>query len=354
MSEIVGKLLVVDDNEMNRDMLSRRLERQGHTVQSAENGRQALEMMRAAPFDLVLLDIMMPEMNGYQVLEELKTDPALRHIPVIMISAVDEIESVVRCIELGADDYLPKPFNPVLLKARLGASLDKKRMRDQEQAYLTQIEAEKKRADDLLHVILPDAVVAELKANNQVKPRRFDNVAVMFCDIVEFTGYCDQHAPEEVIPHLQKLVETFEELALTHHLQKIKTVGDAFMTTAGLLEPSANPVLDCVKCGLEMVAVAPTLPPSWQVRVGIHVGPVMAGLVGRRQYLFDIIGDTVNTAARVEALGVPNSVNVSGAAWAWVKDVCRSESRGLVPVKGKGALEMFRLDGFRQAQAVAA
>jgi CheY-like chemotaxis protein len=352
MSDLLGKLLVVDDNEMNRDMLSRRLERQGHTVRIAENGRQALELIRAEPFDLVLLDIMMPEMNGYQVLEELKNDPALRHIPVIMISAVDEIESVVRCIELGADDYLPKPFNPVLLKARLGASLEKKRMRDQEHAYLEQIEAEKRRADDLLHVILPDAVVEELKSSNAVKPRRYDNVAVMFCDIVEFTSYCDQHPPEDVIPHLQQLVETFEELSVKYHLQKIKTVGDAFMTTAGLLEPRANPVLDCVRCGLEMVAIAPTLAPNWHVRVGVHVGPVMAGVVGRRQYLFDIIGDTVNTAARVEALGVANAVNVSGAAWQLIQDVCRSESRGLVAVKGKGELEMFRVDGFKEAASV--
>ena len=352
MSEVTGRLLVVDDNEMNRDMLSRRLERQGHRVAIAENGRQALEMIRAEPFDLMLLDIMMPEMNGYQVLEQLKADPALRHIPVIMISAVDEVESVVRCIELGADDYLPKPFNPVLLKARLGASLEKKRMRDQEQAHLNQIEAEKKRADDLLRVILPASVVEELKTTNAVKPRRFDNVAVMFCDIVEFTSYCDQRSPEEVIPHLQQLVEAFEELAVKHGLQKIKTVGDSFMTTAGLLEAVENPVLDCVKCGLEMVAVAPSLPPRWQVRVGVHVGPVMAGVVGRRQYLFDIIGDTVNTANRIEALGVPNAVNVSGQAWQQIRDVCRSESRGRIPVKGKGELEMYRVEGLITEPAV--
>src|SRR5687767_1628561 len=126
-----GRLLVVDDNEMNRDMLSRRLERQGHAVTMAENGRQALERIRAEPFDLVLLDIMMPELNGYEVLEQLKNDGDLRHIPVIMISAVDELDSVVRCIELGAEDYLSKPFSPVLLKARIGACLEKKQLRDQ-------------------------------------------------------------------------------------------------------------------------------------------------------------------------------------------------------------------------------
>jgi serine phosphatase RsbU (regulator of sigma subunit) len=137
-----GFVLVVDDNEANRDVLSRRLKRQGHSVAVAEDGRQALEMMRMQSFDLVLLDIMMPEMNGYQVLEVLKSDEQLRHVPVIMISALDDIDSVVRCIELGAEDYLYKPFNPVLLKARVSASLEKKWLRDQEQAYLQAVKRE--------------------------------------------------------------------------------------------------------------------------------------------------------------------------------------------------------------------
>lgn len=124
-----GRILVVDDNEMNRDMLSRRLERQGYVVSIAENGLRALELMQESPFDLVLLDIMMPRMTGYEVLEHVKADSVLRDIPIIMISAVDDLDSVVRCIELGAEDYLFKPFNPVLLKARIGASLDKKRAR---------------------------------------------------------------------------------------------------------------------------------------------------------------------------------------------------------------------------------
>jgi phosphoserine phosphatase RsbU/P len=137
-----GFILVVDDNEANRDVLSRRLKRQGHRVAAAAHGLQALEMMHTQAFDLVLLDIMMPEMNGYQVLEEVKADPALRHVPVIMISALDDIDSVVRCIELGAEDYLYKPFNPVLLKARVNASLEKKRLRDQEQAYIRAVKRE--------------------------------------------------------------------------------------------------------------------------------------------------------------------------------------------------------------------
>ncbi|MEO8216763.1 MAG: SpoIIE family protein phosphatase [Acidobacteriota bacterium] len=137
-----SRLLVVDDNEMNRDMLSRRLIKRGHLVEVAVDGRDALNKLRAGAFDLVLLDIMMPEMDGFEVLETLKADPGLCHIPVVMISASEETASVVRCIELGADDYLPKPFNPVILKARVDASLEKKRLRDRERLYALSMERE--------------------------------------------------------------------------------------------------------------------------------------------------------------------------------------------------------------------
>ena len=133
-------LLIVDDNEINRDVLARQLGRQGHATAVAENGREALEMVGEREFDLMLLDIMMPEMNGYEVLQNLKADQRLRDIPVIMISALDEIETVVRCIELGAEDYLPKPFDPVLLRARIGACLEKKRLRDAEVEYLRNVD----------------------------------------------------------------------------------------------------------------------------------------------------------------------------------------------------------------------
>jgi DNA-binding response OmpR family regulator len=134
-----GRLLFVDDNEMNRDLLGRHLEREGHTVAMAANGREGLERLRAQAFDLVLLDLMMPEINGYQALIQMKSDDALRDIPVIMISALDEMDSVVRCIEEGAADYLPKPFDPVLLRARIGACLEQKRLRDQEVEYLRSV-----------------------------------------------------------------------------------------------------------------------------------------------------------------------------------------------------------------------
>ncbi len=164
---VPGRILVVDDNEGNRDMLARQLERQGHTVTSAEHGRAALDLLRAQSFDLVLLDMMMPVLDGYGALLEIKNDESLRHLPVIMISALDELAAVVRCIERGAEDFLPKPFNPTLLRARIGAGLEKKRFRDQERLYVKTIEetqarlkAELTEAENYVRSILPPPLIS--------------------------------------------------------------------------------------------------------------------------------------------------------------------------------------------------
>jgi two-component system cell cycle response regulator len=139
VTETGASALVVDDDPTNRMLLSRSLEQQGHRVSGAENGKEALERLRSEPFDIVLLDVLMPELDGYETLERIQSDEKLRHIPVIMVSALEELESVVRCIELGAEDYLPKPFDPVLLRARLNACLAKKRLHDLELEYIEQV-----------------------------------------------------------------------------------------------------------------------------------------------------------------------------------------------------------------------
>jgi putative two-component system response regulator len=159
-----GPLLVVDDNENNRDMLSRRLMRLGYVVHTAEDGLAALKMMASVKFDLVLLDVMMPGLDGYEVLQRMKSDENLRDIPVLMISALQEIESIVRCITLGAEDYLPKPFDPVLLKARVGACLEKKRLHDQAAIHLHQIKKYNTHLEEMVREQVRDISMAQLGA----------------------------------------------------------------------------------------------------------------------------------------------------------------------------------------------
>jgi adenylate cyclase len=334
-------ILIVDDDEGNRYTLRRRLAREGYgDVVDAADGRAALEALRSRPFDLVLLDVMMPEMDGYETLRCIKSDMGLRELPVIMISALDALESAVRCIELGAEDYLPKPFDPILLRARIGASLEKRRLRLQEEAYTRLVEAEKRRGDELLQAVLPPGAIRELKATGKVLPRRYDGVAVLFCDVVDFTAYCDRTAPERVVAELQSLVEEFERIVGSHGLEKIKTVGDALVATAGLLQPVDEPLVAAVRCGLGLVAGARRVNPGWGVRVGVHHGPVVAGVVGRTQFLFDLWGDTVNMAARVAGAARPDSVFMSSLEWRRIRDRCAATSRGPVELKGKGAVEL--------------
>src|ERR1700730_15393701 len=308
-------VLVVDDNDDNRFTLSMHLETCGYgNIVTADNGREALEKMRSGPVHLVLLDIMMPELDGYGVLEEMRSDVALRDIPVVMISALEDINSVVRCIELGATDYLTKPFNPVLLKARVDNLIEKSRYRAQEAAYLGRIESERRRADEVLATVPPRPIVRALKRDGRLAPQRYDDVTVLFCDVVGFTAYSEKNPPETVFAELETLIDRFEEIAAKHGLEKIKTIGDAFMATANLLSQLDEPVRAVVACALDMVAAAREFRPDWAVRVGIDYGPVSAGIMGKKQFQFDVWGDTVNTAARIEETGRPGSVNLRGRA----------------------------------------
>jgi adenylate cyclase len=337
-----GRILIVDDEPLNVDLLEQELDLLGHDTIAASDGSAALQHLARQPVDLVLLDIMMPQLDGYEVLRHIKSDPELRHIPVIMISALDQLESVVRCIELGAEDYLPKPFEPVLLKARIGACLEKKRWHDREIAYRREIEIERERADRLLHVILPTPAVVELKASDRIVPRRHDDVAVMFADIVEFTAYCETHAAEDVVENLDRLARDCEALMSAHGLEKIKTIGDGFVTTGNLLQPLDDPVMASVRCARAMLSAAAENPARWKLRVGIHVGPVVAGVVGQSKFSFDLWGDTVNVAARLSGLGSDSAIYLSGEAWTRVEGRCHCIPLGPIEFKGGRRIVVYR------------
>jgi class 3 adenylate cyclase/CheY-like chemotaxis protein len=356
MEQPRATVLVVDDNANNRDMLSRRIERLGHAVALAVNGREALAMMAAQPFDLVLLDIMMPEMNGYQVLEYLREDHQLRHIPVIVISAIDDIESIVRCIELGAEDYLSKPFNPVLLRARIGACLEKKRLRDQEQVYLRQIEAERERSERLLLNILPRPIAERLKDNQLTIADSFSEVTVLFADIVDFTRLSERISATDLVTLLNDIFSVFDHLAEQHGLEKIKTIGDSYMVVGGLPIPRSDHAEAVADMALDMqqkiVERLDALTDPINIRIGISTGPVVAGVIGARKFIYDLWGDTVNTASRMESHGLPGAIQVTSATYERLREKFDFVERGVVQVKGKGAIATYLLTGRKQERMV--
>jgi CheY-like chemotaxis protein len=209
----VGTILVVDDNESNRDLLARRLSRDGHRVELAVDGAEALRAVGERAFDLVLLDLMMPDISGYEVLTRLKADERTREIPVIMISALNEMDSIVRCIEAGAVDYLPKPFEPTLLQARIGSSLDNKLLRDRERRILGELRQEKERNDALLLSILPEAIVERIKAGDGLIADDVAEATILFADIVGFTPLAGSLEASALVQLLNAIFSAFDRLS---------------------------------------------------------------------------------------------------------------------------------------------
>jgi class 3 adenylate cyclase/CheY-like chemotaxis protein len=342
-----GSILVVDDIEANRDLLSRRLTHEGHRVVSVAGGLQALRALADDEFDLILLDLMMPDINGFEVLVRMKADERMRRIPVIMITALAETESAVRCIEAGAEDYLPKPFDPVLLRARINACLHKKRWRDREQRYLRRIEDETAKFERLLLTILPRQVIGRLNHGEAMIADRFEGVSVLFADLVGFTAHSARIKPAAIVDYLNRLFSEFDELARELGVEKIKTIGDAYMAVAGLPDPNPDPFAAIAKMALGMLDRLDRVNRhfGWplRIRIGIHSGPVVAGVIGAHRFIYDVWGDTVNVASRLEAYSLPNRIHVSQDIARHLAAPFSLEARGSVDVKGKGKLETFFL-----------
>ena len=308
-----NRILIVDDNEFGRDLLARMLTQQGHIVEvlpGASEAQTRLLDLNSPTIDLILLDVLMPGMSGPELLHWLKQQSNFWHLPVIMVSALGEDDSVLACIAAGAEDYLTRPVRAELLRARITGCLEKKRLRDREVEYQARIAS-------LVRAIFPPAMVQEWESTGTIRPRNHECVGVLFTDIVGFTALCEQHRdqPEQVVELLQKLVERFEETVSRHGVQKVKTIGDGFMCVAGITEDDPCPARTLLTCALDMIADAREHPARWQVRIGIHIGPVVSGVLGKRQFSFDLWGHTVNAAARVEANGMPDKVTLSNDAW---------------------------------------
>jgi adenylate cyclase len=335
---LTGRVLVVDDNEYGRDIVARLLKQLGHEAEVVTGGHEAQRRLKDStlePIDLILLDVMMPGMTGPELLVWLKNDAHLWSMPVIMVSALGDDEGVLACIAAGAEDYLTRPVKRELLQARIAGCLEKQRLRDREAEYQASI-------DRLVRSIFPPAVVSEWQSTGTVQPRRHDHVGVLFLDVVGFTNFCEQFRddPAQVLRPLQELIERFEKTVSRHGVQKIKTIGDAFLGVAGLLDPDPKPALTLLRCGLDLVQDVLSHPIGWQVRVGVHIGPVVTGILGQQQFSFDLWGHTVNAAARIESNGQPGRVTLSEEAWKSLEGIAVGEPRQIA-ARGIGLMTVW-------------
>lgn len=296
MGDEGGNLLIVDDNKVNRLLLSRSVELLGHHATLAENGRTALACLRAQSFDLMLLDIEMPEMDGFQVLEAMKDDPELRDLPVIVTSSIEGLDNIVRCIRLGAEDYLPKPVNQTLLKARLASCLEKKRLQDEQKLLLRRFAASEV-AQDLQN------------SGFAIGGRRVD-ASVLFCDIRGFTSLSEDLPPEAVIELLNAYYTLMFEAIGSNGGIVTAMVGDGLMAVFGAPRPLENTAQSAVSAAREMIDMIEVLnvdriaggSSAIKVGIGIASGEVVAGYAGTDQRAtYTCIGNTVNRAARLEA-----------------------------------------------------
>jgi adenylate cyclase len=352
-----SSVLVVDDTEMNRDMLCSLLEADGHKSAVAENGRLALEILKAKPFDLVLLDVMMPEMNGYQVLEQLKSDSSLRDIPVIVLSALDEIGSVVRCIELGAEDYLPKPFDPVLLRARIGACLEKKHLRDQEIRLRNELEEWNKRLEDrveeqvtqlerlgrLKRFFSPQ--LAELivsgDAEDPLKTHRRE-ITVVYLDLRGFTAFAETAEPEEVMGVLHEYHAAMGKLILEYEGTLEHFAGDGMMIFFNDPVPIPNPAEQAIRMTLAMRERVKDLTLKWRklgyeldFGVGIAQGYATIGAIGfEGRWEYGAIGSVPNLAARLCGEAKPGEILVTQRLVAVLDELVEAEPAGELTLKG--------------------
>ncbi|MFZ1007741.1 MAG: response regulator [Candidatus Sulfotelmatobacter sp.] len=358
MNPSEAALLIVDDIEDNRYTLTRRLSREGYTnLTTAANGSEALDLLQRKPIDLVLLDIMMPDMNGYEVLERLKADPNLRHIPIIMISAVDEIESVIRCVELGAEDYLSKPFNPTLLRARVGASLERKRLQDQVRAQAADLATwnktlEKRVADQLAEIermgrlkrfLSPQIAEAVLASRDEsiLESHRRD-ITVVFCDVRGFTAFAETAEPEEVTSFLREYHTRLGALIHKYEGTLERFTGDGLMVLFNDPLRCTDPSIRAVRMAVEMRTQVNEATAKWHRQghalgfgMGISYGYATLGRIGfEGRFDYSAIGTVVNVAARLCGEALDGQILIDGKVLSAIEAVAETQPAGELTLKG--------------------
>jgi class 3 adenylate cyclase len=335
-----GRVLVVDDTPANIQAVTAILREHGYQISVATNGRQALAVLERVRPDLILLDVLMPEMDGFEACRRIKYNPAFRDIPIVFLTAKTDATDIVRGFELGAVDYVPKPFNAYELLARVNTHLT-----------LDRLNRENER---LLLNVLPAPIAAQLKNQPGIIAERLDDVSVLFADIVGFTELSARLSPTALIELLNGMFSTFDELADRYGLEKIKTIGDAYMVAGGLPAPRPGHLDAMARLALDMVDTMQALRVTQgelQVRVGLHVGSVVAGVIGLRKFSYDVWGDTVNTASRLESHSEPGRIQVSEDVYLRLQDSFAFGPRNTVELKGKGPVSAYFLEAALTTEA---
>ena len=339
-----GKILIIDDDVLNAELMLKILDKLDHEVTISHNADDALNAISLERFDLILLDIIMPNVNGIELLQMIKKNNHYFDVPIIMLSALDDLESIVDCINLGADDYITKPIDKILLNARINSCLEKKVYRDKEKDYLRRIKKEEKKSNDLLLNIMPESIAERLKAGEVNIADRFENVSVLFADISDFTSYSSNVSPKVIVEELNNIFSVFDDLVDKYNAEKIKTIGDNYMIASGIPYKNRLHAETIIDLALEMKDAVKNINQDLGVKIGISSGEVVAGVIGKRKFIYDLWGDTVNVASRMEKYGKNHQIHVSKDTYNIVKNKYNFSEKNIIDVKGKGKMETFFLN----------
>lgn len=350
-------VLVVDDSRTLRKILIRELNSLGfHHILEAADGLEAIEIVKTKPVDLMLLDMEMPELDGLGVLELLKADDTYKALPIIVISGADQFEKTIKCIEIGAEDYLPKPFDPILLRARIFSSLEKKRLRDLDLKHLEMLNHEKQlleieqmKTEKLMLNILPRPIADRLKRGEKNISGSYPDVTILFSDLVGFTKMSSKTTPTELVKLLNDLFTRFDIRAEALGLEKIKTIGDAYMAVGGLPIPRPDHADLCAEMALGMFEDLKSFNEEnnaeLDMRIGMNSGPVVAGVIGFTKFSYDLWGNTVNVASRMESTSIEGRIQISPSTKELLQAGFQLEERELMECKGLGQIMTYFLNG---------
>jgi class 3 adenylate cyclase len=334
----LGYVLVVDDEEQNRSLLHDPLEARGYEIAEAENGMVALEKIAARLPDVILLDVMMPQMDGFEVCRRLKTDSKTAHIPILMVTALSDRKERLMGIAVGANDFLNKPVDIQDVTLRVGNAVYTKHLHDQ-------LQVEQEKSEKLLLNIFPKSIVERMKKGETDIADSFSDVTVLLADLVGFTTLAAHIGPEQVVQLLNEIFSAFDLLTEKHGLEKIKTIGDAYMVAGGISFPRLDHAEASAELALEMQKEIQRLNQEYdtsvRLRIGICTGPVVAGVIGRKRFAYDLWGETVNLACRLEATGEAGEIQIAESTYERLKDKYQFEPKHRLNVKGPDQLSAY-------------